>query len=133
MESHISETRRLFALILREEQCNRYWYYGVLLPTTNSNSLSWFLQMNDDKYTFLLKVLGLAKIVNKPKIQIQIMKNKWEEFIQLSNLCKLYFDKYNCCRIPTNGIDAKKPYIRYQGFWIGFGIHNSNELTNPST
>ena len=97
------------------------------MPTTNSNILSPFLQVNVDEYIFLLKVLGLEKVVNKSKIQI--MKEKWEEFIQLSNLSNTCFDKKcDCYRMPTNGIDAIDPYKRYQGFCIGFGSHHSNEL-----
>lgn len=71
-------------------------------------------------------MLGLANVVNKSKIQI--MKEKWEEFIQQSNLSNTYFDKYDCYRMPTNGIDAIDPYKRYRGFYIGFGSHHSNEL-----
>ena len=53
--------------------------------------------------------------------------SKWEEFIQLSNLSGTYFDKYDCQRVPTNGIDVMEQYKQYQGYWIGFGTYNDQK------
>ena len=91
--------------------------------------------MNDDEYTLFLKVLGLARIVMKPRKQIHLVKKKWEEFLQISNLSDAYFDKYDCKNVPTSGIDATTAFEQYQGLWIGFGTHSNTKerKTNPST
>ena len=130
MESSILSTKRLLAAVLHEHYNHRYWYYGLTLPCYNSNSFASYLEMNEYQYHTLLCSIGIGKItMRKGKERIELIKKEWELFLNDCGLGYVYFDQLGCNKVPKNGIDAKSPYIKYHGWWIGVGSADLKGIT----
>ena len=122
MESSILSTKRLLAALLHEHYNHRYWYYGLTLPCENSNSFASYLEMSQSQYHTLLCTIGVGRLrIRKGKERIELIKNEWDLFLNDCGLSYVYFDQFGCNKVPTNGVDATSPYIKYHGWWIGIG------------
>ena len=134
MESSILSTKRLLAAVLHEHYNHRYWYYGLTLPYENSNSFASYLEMNQSQYNTLLCTIGVGRLrIRKGKERIELIKNEWDLFLNDCGLSYVYFDQFCCNKVPTNGIDATSPYIKYHGWWIGIGSTDMNSGVTASS
>ena len=122
LESYMLGTKVLLAQLLHKSKNNRYWHYGLTLPSSNPNSLSSYLDMTYHEYKTLLITLALASYQKEGGADTFSMKyHAWETFLEEKKLnTNVYFDKY---KTSMNNIDdeGKMKPIRYQGYWIGVG------------
>jgi hypothetical protein len=122
--------------IIKLHQKNRFWHYGITLPSNNSNSLASHLKLNDEQYTIFMTGIGLIKIVEKEGKKIQhVIKNEWTRFlIEFGLSGTVYFDQMKVSKVPTDGIDATTAFITYRGHWLGMGTMDMFQSpTTPSS
>ena len=110
--------------IIKLHQKNRFWHYGITLPSNNSNSLAAHLKLNDEQYTIFMTGIGLIKIVEKEGKKVQhVIKNEWTRFlIEFGLSDTVYFDQMKVSKVLMDAIDATTTSITYHGHWLGMGM-----------